>query len=186
MRATVLTLLTAAALLLNASCEKEEDLISRRYPCRFYFYSDQHPTSLLLSAYKSAGLWVTVRTEGDGYSKQRHIYVQPNTANAETEDNPIRTDLERQAPYLLGANSQTGLIAGRTNFNGPWAYDRTCPNCEGWMPLTWTKTNRQHVSCNNCQREYDLETGAVVSGQKGSGLLRYYFRWEGNLVRIYN
>jgi hypothetical protein len=178
--------LALSIVLLLTACDKAEDLVSRRNPCRFYFYYEQHPTSLLFSAFKSAGMWVFVSTDGDGYKTERHVYVQANSSNAQIEDNVVRTDIERRAPYMLGASNQIGLIAGRTNFNGPWAYDRICPNCEGMHPLNWNKTNRQHVDCMECKREYDLETGNIVSGNRGEGLLRYNFAFDGSIAKIYN
>jgi len=50
----VLTALTAC---------KENETISRRYPCRFHFYREMHPTSLMFSAYSSPGTYVFVWTK---------------------------------------------------------------------------------------------------------------------------
>lgn len=161
-------------LLLLTACTNENDLISRRYPCRFHFYFQIHPTSMLMAAYRSPGTYVftysTVETEkGVSY---RYVYVQSNNPDMPLERNRIETQIESNVPYLLGASNEVGLIVGCTNFNGPVAYDRVCPNCAGTYPLTWNG-NKQQVVCGSCKRVYDLETGAVTEGSEGSPLMRY-------------
>ena len=175
----VVCLLSLVALLmtmLTTSC-KEDDVVSHRYPCRFYFYYQMHPTSLVFSAYRSPGNYVYVYQKMENDPERgvvfRYICVQSNDGKTPLERNRIETQVESNVPYVLGANNEIGLIIGCTNFNGPVAYDRICPNCTGYFPLTWVATNRQRVECSNCKRVYELATGAIVEGNGGDALLRY-------------
>lgn len=173
-------------LMMPSSCKKEDDVISRRYPCRFQFYAEQHPTSIIFSACKSPGSYVYIYTKvlANGV---RHVYAQSNDEKTPTEDNIISTDKElNYTAYLLGANNEIGLIVGCTNFNGLAAYDRTCPNCTGMRPLGWSSQNRQQVFCNACKRTYDLETGAITTGSKGDALLRYGCNFDGARLNVGN
>lgn len=175
--------LLLTVLLAVASCQ-EDDPISRRYPCRFYFYYEPHPTSIIFSSIRSAGMYVYAYTKVEGNGR-RHVYAQSNDGKTPVEDNVITTAIEQKAPFLLGANSEIGLIIGCTNFNGPTAYDRTCPNCATLQPLSWSG-NRQQVNCKRCSRTYDLETGAIVTGTKGDPLLRYGVVFDGNRLSVGN
>ncbi len=178
-------LLFLCPLLVVVSCEQENDLISRRYPCRFQFDGELHPTSIILSACKSPGSYVFVTTKV--VNNVRHVYAQSNDNKTPTEDNAITTAKEANySGYLLGANNEIGLIIGMTNFNGVTAYDRVCPNCAGLMPLTWLSSNRQRVVCNSCKRSYELETGAIVEGAEGDGLLRYGCNFNGTFLSVGN
>ena len=169
MKRILLFILALSALI---GCSKEDDPISRRYPCRFYFYHELHPTSVIMSAYHSAGMYVYVYTQVD-QTGVRYVYAKSNRKDDTVESNAITTAIEKGVPYTLGANNKIGLIIGRTNFNGPTAFDRTCPNCTTNQELTWNENNRQQVECKNCGRIYDLETGSITSGADGSTLLRY-------------
>ncbi len=167
------------------SCKKEDDFISRRYPCRFQFDGELHPTSIILSACKSPGSYVYVYTKIT--NNVRHVYAQSNDSKTPIEDNVITTDKEANySAYLLGANNEIGLIIGCTNFNGVTAYDRICPNCATLQPLIWCSNNRQRVTCNSCKRIYELETGAIVDGAEGDGLLRYGCNFNGTFLRVGN
>ena len=180
-----LLLLSLFALLL-ASCEKADDWISRRYPGRrFFFFHQEHPTSLLFAAYQNPGMWVYVYCRGDGVKDYRHVYVQSNDEQMGVEDNVVSTERERRAAYILGASNEIGLIVGCTFFNGPKAYDRICPNCTTLQALRWTQ-HTQHVACQKCKREYDLETGAIVAGDGGEALLRYGCSYDGNCLYVGN
>ncbi len=178
----ILTLLLV--MLMGATSCTEDSSISRRYPCRFYFYHDPHPTSLVFSAYKAVGMYVYVYTKVENGGR-RHVYVQSNDSKTPLEDNVIATDVELQAPYMLGANSQIGLILGCTNFSGPCAYDRICPNCPMLQAMGWA-ANRQHVQCPKCSRVYDLESGSIVSGGEGEPLLRYNINFDGIRLQVWN
>jgi len=177
-------LLATACLLMFISC-KEDAPISRRYPCRFTFNAEQHPTSIIVSACKSPGSYVYIYTSIDNMGI-RHVYAQSNDGKTPREDNVISTDREKNyTAYLLGANNEIGLIVGLTNFNGLAAYDRTCPNCEGLQPLAWAD-NRQKVSCSKCKRVYDLETGTLFSGNEGDALMRYGCNFNGLILSVGN
>ena len=167
-----------------ASCS-EDDPISRRYPCRFVFVKEQHPTSIIFSACQSPGSYVFVTTKVDA-KKVRHVYAQSNDGKTPTEDNLIATDREANyTGYLLGASNDIGLIMGLTNFNGLAAFDRICPNCATLHALDWAG-NRQKVACKKCQRTYDLETGAIVAGGSGDALLRYVCNYNGLQLSVGN
>jgi hypothetical protein len=168
-----------------SSCKKEDDSISRRYPCRFQFYAELHPTSLIVTACKSAGTYVYIYTKFDNRGI-RHIYAQINNSRTPVEDILITTDKEKNyTSYLLGANNEIGLIVGLTNFNGLVAYDRTCANCAERQPLVWVTDTWSKVSCSKCKRVYDLETGALLSGS-GDGMLRYGCNFNGQLLTVGN
>jgi len=165
-----------------SSC-KEDDPISHRYPCRFRFSVQGHETSIVFAACRSAGSYVYVYTRIDNRGV-RHVLAQSNGDKQGEEDNIIATDKENNySAYLLGASNEIGLIVGRTNFSGLTAYDRICPNCTGYLPLTWTG-NRQHVLCSNCKRTYDLETGN--SGDDGDALLRYHASFDEAVLVVGN
>jgi len=171
------------SLIFLISCDDATDYISHRYTCRFVFDETQHPTSLLFGALKSPGTYVTVTTTGDGRATLRHVYVTINDGRTPTEDNVIRTDRENNMAYQLGARNDIGLIVGCTNFNGPTAYDRACPNCADLQPLNFSG-NRQQVACGKCSRTYDLETGASASG--GDPLMRYIANYNGQRLAVSN
>ncbi len=182
----ILVVFLFSSILLMPSCKKEDDYISRRYPCRFQFNGELHPTSIILSACKSPGSYVYVysKIENNGV---RHVYAQSNDGKTPTEDNIISTDKEANySAYILGASNEIGLIIGCTNFNGLVAYDRICPNCSSKQALAWTKENKQKVVCNKCKRTYELETSSLVSGDDGDGLLRYGCSFNGTMLSVGN
>lgn len=183
------TLLLLALSLLSVSCTKDNSTISRRYPCRFHFYVQMHPTSMLLSAYKSPGTYVFTyskveldREKGVSY---RYVNVLTNNPDTPEERNRIETQIENNVPYMMGASNEVGLIVGRTNFSGPVAYDRACPTCTGIYPLTWNGKKPQ-VVCNSCKRVYDLETGAIVEGAEGEPLMRYLVSMDDVKLTVQN
>jgi len=176
--------LASVILCLLAGCSGDE-MVSRSNVCRFTFYYDLHPTSLLFSAAKNPGCYVAVTTEGDGKTAVRHVYVTSNDGKTSREDNTITTDKENYLSYVLGASNSIGLIIGLTNFNGLWAYDRSCPNCAAMRALQFSG-NRQHVSCDKCGRTYALETGAITDGPAGTALMRYYCAFDGTMLRAWN
>lgn len=181
-----LSILLVSLLMLFASC-KENDTISHRYPCRFHFYKELHPTSLIFSAYNSPGTYVFVysKVEIDGTRSSRFVYVESSSNKVPVERNRMETQIENNVPYVLGANNEIGLIIGCTNFSGPVAYDRICPNCTGIYPLVWAG-NGQRVSCNSCKRVYELETGAISSGSDGEPLMRYVISLDNVRLNVTN
>ena len=166
------------------ACEAEAP-VSRKYVCRFIFSYKDHATSLLFAAATNPGTYVYVTTKGDGKNSVRHVYVNSNDGKTPREDNIISTDRENYASYMLGASNSIGLFIGLTNFNGLWAYDRTCPTCESLQAMDFTG-NRQQVACPKCHRTYDLETGSIVSGNDGNPLLRYYCSFDGTVIHAWN
>lgn len=180
------SLVLVSLLMLLVSC-KENDSISRRYPCRFHFYRELHPTSLIFSAYSSPGTYVFVysKVEMEGTRSSRFVYVESSSNKVSVERNRMETQIENNVPYVLGANNEVGLIIGCTNFSGPVAYDRSCPNCAGIYPLIWTG-NGQRVSCNSCKRVYELETGAISSGSDGDPLMRYVISLDNIRLNVNN
>lgn len=181
----ILAIILFSSVVLLSSCKPEDDGISRRYPCRFQFHADLHPTSLIVTACKSSGCYVYIYTKFDNRGV-RHVYAQMNNNRTPTEDILITTEKEKSyTSYLLGANNEIGLIVGLTNFNGLVAYDRTCANCAEREPLAWASDGWTKVSCTKCKRVYDLETGALLSGS-GDGMLRYGCSFNGQLLTVGN
>lgn len=177
-------IISLTSIFLLTACEAEAP-VSRKYVCRFVFSYREHPTSLLFAAAQNPGTYVYVTTKGDGKNSVRHVYVNSNDSKTPQEDNIISTDLENYSSYVLGASNSIGLFIGTTNFNGLWAYDRVCPNCSNLQAMNWTG-NRQQVICPRCQRIYELETGAISSGDEGSSLMRYFCSFDGSILRAWN
>ena len=92
---------------LFTSCQAEAP-VSRKYNCQLVFYYDQHPTSLLFAAARSAGAYVYVTSSGDGSSSFRHIYVTSNDGKTPREDNIISTEIEKRTACVLGASNSIG------------------------------------------------------------------------------
>ena len=181
MKAKILVLLLALAC---GACEGDYTY-SRRYACQFLLKYELHSTSLVFAAVKSPGMYVSVTTKGDGRTTVRYVYVTSNEKGAPTETIAIRNDDENYRVYQLGRSNDTGLIIGCTNFNGPVAYDRSCPNCESLETLEFSG-NRQQVSCQHCGRTYLLDTGGIVSGEPGEALLLYGCRFNGSWLEVSN
>lgn len=166
--------------MLLTACDNSIDWISRRYPGRrFFFYYLEHPASIVFAAYKTPGMWVYAYTDNQVVNTRRNVYIKGNGARAQEEQHAMTTERELRAPYVMGAVNSIGLIIGCTYFNGPKAYDRTCPNCATYQALVWA-TIAQHVECPKCKRKYDLETGVIVSGDKGEPLMRYGVTYNEN------
>lgn len=178
------TLFAIVALAVVVACDGEYPF-SRRYSCCFWFKYETHSTSIVFSAVRSPGTYVFVTAKGDGANSVRHVYVSSNDGVTPTEDNIIRNDDENYRLFLLGRSNEIGLIVGCTNFNGPVAYDRSCPNCEKAETLKWAD-NRQHVHCDGCGRTYMLDTGGIVSGEKGDALLMYNCQFGGAWLSVTN
>lgn len=117
----------------------------------------------------------------------------------QTETIILSTAKENYANYTyLGAGNdpkdarKNGFIMGLTNFSGPVAWDRQCPNClEQYggtnYPLEWTG-NRQSVICDKCKRIYSLENGTITSGGKSKSdkpLMQYRVTYGGQGTDIY-
>lgn len=163
-------LLLCTAVVLTA-CNAEE-MINRDYLCRFSLDTQLHPGSNLEAAVGGVGtfVWVTYSRENGIGCFHVHSYN-----SSEEETILLTTAEENMISYNLGAYN--GIFIGSTNFNGPWAYDRQCPNClseTGLMkyPLTWVNKQPMKVECANCKRVYSLETGASETG--GLRLMTYY------------
>lgn len=116
-----------------------------------------------------------------------------------TETIILSTAKENYANYTyLGAGNdpkdakKNGFIMGLSNFSGPVAWDRQCPNClEQYggtnYPLEWTG-NRQSVICDKCKRIYSLEYGTISSGGKSKSdkpLMQYRVTYGGQGTDIY-
>lgn len=174
MKGKVLGLLLA---LLCCACEGDYTY-SRKYACQLMLMYELHPTCLAFAAVQSPGMYVSITTKGDGKTSVRYVYVTSNEQGAETEKIAISSDKENYRAFQLGRSNDTGLIVGCTNFNGPVAYDRSCPNCETLETLTFTG-NRQQVACSKCGRTYMLDTGGIIGGDAGNPLLLYSCRFDG-------
>lgn len=173
-----------ALALLCGACEGDYPY-SRRYPCQLMLKYETHMTCMVFAAIKSPGMYVSITTKGDGRTAVRHVYVTSNEKGATTEDVIIRNDDENYRTFQLGRSNDVGLIVGCTNFNGPVAYDRSCPNCESLEALNFDG-NRQQVSCKGCKRLYMLDTGGIISGESGDALLPYSCQFNGAWLVVTN
>lgn len=128
-----------------------------------------------------------------------NIYSTLNDGKNQTETIILSTAKENYANYTyLGAGNdpkdakKNGFIMGLSNFSGPVAWDRQCPNClEQYggtnYPLEWTG-NRQSVICDKCKRIYSLENGTITSGGKSKSdkpLMQYRVTYGGQGTDIY-
>lgn len=155
-----------------------DDPISRKYPCRFLFYTQWHPTSMIVAAMTSYNEFVRVSMGVQGTGGAYEVYVVDRKGRKET--NKLTNELENRyflSGVYLGAGGAMGsLLVGQTNFNGRVAWDALCPNCtidySTKYQLQWTD-NPAQVKCGTCKRVYSLETGNILSGGEGHSLLRY-------------
>ena len=174
-----------------------ENSISTKYPCQFYFKSQYHPGTSLETALNGTGVYTMVSAKK--VNGAWNIYSTLNDGKNQTETIILSTAKENYANYTyLGAGNdpkdarKNGFIMGLTNFSGPVAWDRQCPNClEQYggtnYPLEWTG-NRQSVICDKCKRIYSLENGTITSGGKSKSdkaLMLYRVTYGGKGTDIY-
>lgn len=185
-----LSTLLALLLALLAGCAN--DPVSRKYPCRFMFYTQWHPTSMVVRALSSYNDFVRLSVGLQGGGGAYVVNVTDRQGN--TESNKLTNDLEnyvfKSGIYMGAGGSMGAVLAGRTNFNGRVAWDAMCPNCTVSYStkylLAWTD-NATQVKCPSCQRIYSLETGNILNGAEGHSLLRYNLTYiEGVSVQIGN
>lgn len=178
------------AVIMLAGCG--DDPISRRYPCRFLFYTQWHPTSMIVSALSSYNEFVKVSIGVQAGGGAYTVNVSDRRGNTET--NRLTNELENRfytnGIYLGAGGAQGSLILGQTNFAGYVAWDGQCPNCvRDYMavyPLQWTD-NATQVRCRSCGRVYSLETGNILSGADGDALLKYNVNYvPGTSVQVGN
>ncbi len=184
------------AMLLLCSCDAENS-ISTKYPCQFYFKSQYHPGTSLETALNGTGVYTMVSAKK--VNGAWNIYSTLNDGKNKTETIILSTQKENYANYTyLGAGNdpkdakKNGFIMGLSNFSGPVAWDRQCPNClEQYggtnYPLEWTG-NRQSVICDKCKRIYSLEYGTISSGGKSKSdkpLMQYRVTYGGKGTDIY-
>lgn len=173
-----------------AACDAENS-ISTYYPCKFIFRTVYHPGTSIETALNGPGTYTMVSAQK--VNGAWNIYSTLNDGKNQTETIILSTAKENYANYTyLGAGDdkkdakKNGFILGCSNFNGPVAWDRQCPNCilqySGTnYPLEWTG-NRQSVICNKCQRTYSLENGTITNGGQGKSdkaLMRYQVTYSG-------
>lgn len=168
------------------------DPISRKYPCRFMFYTQWHPTSMVVRALSGYNdfVRVSVGLQGGGGA----YVVNVSDRQGHTESNRLTNDMEnypfKSGIYMGAGGSMGAVLLGRTNFNGRVAWDVMCPNCtvsySTQYQLRWTD-NATQVKCPSCQRIYSLETGNILNGAEGHSLLRYIVTYvEGVSVQLGN
>lgn len=177
-------------MLFFSSCGAENS-ISTQYPCQFIFRTELHPGTSIETALNGAGVYTMVSAQKKNGAW--HIYSTLNDGKNQTDDYTLSTAKENYANYsYLGAGCDAknplnnGFILGLSNFNGPVAWDRQCPNCilqygGTNYPLAWTG-NRQYVICSKCHRTYSLENGTITEGGQGKGdkaLMRYRVSYAG-------
>ncbi len=188
MKKTLTVLGLAVALL--AGCV--DDPVSRKYPCRFMFYTQWHPTSMVVAAMSGYNNFVRISVGLQSGGGAYVVNVVDRQGN--TESNRLTNDLENyvfKSGIYMGAGGSVGaVLAGRTNFNGRVAWDAMCPNCtvsySSKYILQWTD-NATQVKCASCQRTYSLETGNILSGADGQSLMLYNLTYiEGVSLQIGN
>lgn len=169
-----------------------DDPISRKYPCRFLFYTQWHPTSMVIRALSGYNDFVRISVGLQGGGGAYVVNVVDREGH--TESNRLTNDLENyvfdSGIYMGAGGSMGSVLLGRTNFNGRVAWDAMCPNCTVSYStkylLRWTD-NATQVKCPSCQRTYSLETGNILSGAEGHSLLRYNVTYvEGVSVQVGN
>ena len=174
-----------------------ENSINRRFPCQFIFKTQYHPGTSIETALNNQGTYTFVSAKQ--VKGVWHIYSSLNDGKNKVDEYTLSMAEENYANYnYLGAGNDTkdatknGFILGLTNFNGPVAWDRQCPNCitqygSTNFPLEWTG-NRQSVVCKKCHRTYALETGAITDGNKGDALMKYDVKYNGigSILRVGN
>lgn len=173
-----------AVVVLNTACDGDST-VSRRYPCHFTFHTEWHPASMIVTSLNTYNYFVKISmtTYGTAYvvnTADRRDSTERITLTNELENRPFTGGI------YLGAGADKGvIILGRTNFNGLVAWDGQCPNCAtGYTtryPLQWTDTETS-VRCNTCKRTYSLETGAIISGDRGDRLMQYIVSYAGSGV----
>ena len=106
------------------------DPISRRYPCRFKFYTQWHPTSMVVSALSGYNEFVRVSVGVQGGGGAYLVNVVDRQGH--TESNRLTNDLENYAfasgIYMGAGGSMGAVLLGRTNFNGYVSWDAMCHN----------------------------------------------------------
>lgn len=167
-------------LIILVSCGAE-DSISRKFPCQFTFQTQNHSGNTLETALNGLGTYTFVSASYKNGTW--HVYSTPNDGKGNTEDIPITVETEKRITSLTNLGANNGIIIGHTNFNGPVAYDRQCPNCINQYggtnyPLDWDNDNRQKVTCKKCHRTYNLEYGSCEG--EGDRLMQYIINYSDN------
>ncbi len=169
-----------------------DDPISRKYPCRFLFYTQWHPTSIIVSALSGYNEFVRISMglQGGGGA----YVVNVTNSQGKTESNRLTNELENRfftsGVYLGAGGSMGAILLGQTNFNGYIAWDALCPNCTASYStkylLQWTD-NATQVKCSSCNRTYSLETGNILNGAEGESMMRYIVTYvQGVSVQVGN
>ena len=168
------------------SCNSE-DAIYREYQCYFLFDTQLHPHPCQLTAIiGNPGHFCKV--EASLEKGVRHLKTTRNYDGA-TEDVVLSTDRENQQLCVLGANNC--IIIGTSSYDNVLvAYEGQCSNCLSQYggtryPLSWQKNGTQ-LSCAKCGRYYDVNNGAIASGEGGKSLYRYQAAFDGQLIRARN
>lgn len=100
-------------------------------------------------------------------------------------------DARLQSQKHIGLNN--GLIVGYGNLSDPaefYAYDAECPNCfsPNAIPIKSYPLSINHngiAVCNNCKRQYNMNTGGNCINNTGNGLTAYRASTTGANGRLY-
>lgn len=163
-----------ALLTLFASCDDTEYEYSN-YPCNFVFDNNASRSTLLASAMnaQSPGIFCHASVSG------KYFVFSTNDSQGRQERVAFNA-IDEQRTIALGVYNESGIIVGYGNLNNPatfYAYDYQCPNCykEAGLPrygLSMDSTGK--AKCSNCNREYDMNNGGIISsGDSGDKLIRY-------------
>ncbi len=166
------------------SCEAES-YISRKYACSFRLYTEYHTTCMLVESLDQPQTFVKVSLSSLNGGYRMNATNQQNKSETIILSNEIEKQYYSNMGINLGAKNL--IIIGQTTFYGIQAFDGTCPNCSNTPELSWVEKSAK-VKCNQCQRVYDLNTSAILEGENGDALMRYYvgYQGRGTLLEVHN
>jgi nitrite reductase/ring-hydroxylating ferredoxin subunit len=164
-----------------SACGDTQDLYVKGR-CRLYFDNTTHNDATLATAMTPySGAFVTITAQNSQF-----VF----TSNQGLSSKVNMTAVDTQRGYILGMNN--GIIVGYgSSVDGTFfAYDRECPNCYDGNSFS-TRSYKISVNefgigtCANCQRQYDLNNGGIVSkGDAGNKLSRYYATTTGSYGKL--
>lgn len=162
--------------MLFSSCSDSEYEYSS-YPCYFVFNNTASRSPQLSTATNpsSPGIFCHIWVSG------KYFIFETNT-DLGNPDRVAFTAIDDQTSLNLGVYNESGIIVGYGNLNNPatfYAYDNLCPNCykESNLPrygYRLTMDTAGKAKCSNCNRQYDMNNGGIISnGSGGDKLIRY-------------
>lgn len=167
-----------------------------------YTYSDHHCNLIInMSLHNDATLQSALNSMSPGifckitYDAASRSYVFTNNQGQSSRSG--FNDIDRQSNNERRIGMNNGLIVGYGNLSVNdagsydfYAYDGQCPNCFDYnaipmrsYPLTMTTAGM--AVCNNCKRQYNMNSGGNCTNNTGKGLTRYRASTTGPLGMVY-